>query len=104
MATAAAVMNTKVTQPSQLMSGGLTAAPITVRLLVKRMIRRIRGGARMPLTTADKNSIYSTETHKIQRQANSDGGADSGLKFWGSTRRRVQRSAPLRRLGESIST
>jgi hypothetical protein len=59
IATAAAIMIPKVAQPKYLSNGGFTRLPITLWLLVRRMTSKIRGGARRPLITADKNSIFT---------------------------------------------
>src|ERR1700688_854408 len=56
---AAAVLTPKVAQPKYLTSGEFTRLPITLRLLVRRMTSRIRGGAKRPLITADQNSIFT---------------------------------------------
>ena len=57
--TAAAVITAKVAQPKYLSSGEFTRLPMTLRLLVRRMTNRIRGGASKPLITADQNSILT---------------------------------------------
>ena len=57
--TAAALMIPKAAQPRYPSSGEFTRFPITVGLLVRRIISRIRGGETRPLITADHNSIFT---------------------------------------------
>jgi amino acid transporter len=57
IAKAAAAIIVAVAQPSQRSHGGLMCSPITSRSLVSRTTSTMRGGARMPLTTADQKSI-----------------------------------------------
>ena len=59
IANAAKAMIAVVAHPSTLSTGELVRWPITFFELVNNTTKAINGGARMPFSTADQNSIFT---------------------------------------------